>query len=129
MASILPIVYIADLHTARYLGPAGLKLWNWNPSCADCLWAYVVVPCPVRSFMQVTVKLFATLTRFSPGGLPATPFEINLPDSATVKDLVYQLGIPSEETKISFVNGLIRDLDWVLKQGDEVGIFPPIGGG
>jgi molybdopterin converting factor small subunit len=79
--------------------------------------------------MQITVKLFASLSRFSPGGLPASPFEINLPDSATVMDLVDQLGIPPEETKVTFVNGLIRDLDWVLQQGDEVGIFPPIGGG
>jgi molybdopterin converting factor small subunit len=79
--------------------------------------------------MRVTVKLFATLARFSPDGLSGTPFELNLPESATVQTLVEQLGIPSEEIKISFVNGLIRDPDWVLKQGDEVGIFPPIGGG
>jgi sulfur-carrier protein len=79
--------------------------------------------------MRVTVKLFATLGRFSSAVLPGTPFEMNLPESVTVQDLIDQLGIPSEETKISFVNGLIRDLDWVLKPGDEVGIFPPIGGG
>jgi molybdopterin synthase sulfur carrier subunit len=79
--------------------------------------------------MQVTVKLFASLARFSPGGLPGTPFNISLSESATVQNVVDQLGIPSEETKVSFVNGLIRDLDWVLKQGDELGIFPPIGGG
>jgi molybdopterin synthase sulfur carrier subunit len=79
--------------------------------------------------MQVTVKLFATLARFSPGELAAIPFEMNIPDSATVKDLVDRLGIPPEEAKISFINGHIRDLDWILKQDDEVGIFPPIGGG
>ena len=79
--------------------------------------------------MRVTVKLFATLARFSPGGLPGAPFEMNLSESATIQDLVNQLGIPPDETKISFVNGLIRDLDRILIQGDEVGIFPPIGGG
>jgi molybdopterin synthase sulfur carrier subunit len=79
--------------------------------------------------MRVTVKLFASLARFSPGGLPGTPFEVNLPDSACVQDLVEQLGIPMEETRVSFVNGLIQDPDWLLKQGDEVGIFPPVGGG
>lgn len=79
--------------------------------------------------MHVTVKLFASLSRFSPGGLPGTPFDMSLSESATIHDVVDQLGIPSEETKVSFVNGLIRDLDWALKQGDEVGIFPPIGGG
>jgi sulfur-carrier protein len=79
--------------------------------------------------MQVNVKLFASLARFSPGGLPGTPIETDLPESATIQDVVDRLGIPSDEIKISFVNGLIHELDWVLKQGDEVGIFPPIGGG
>jgi sulfur-carrier protein len=79
--------------------------------------------------MRVTVKLFATLASFSSFVQPGTPFDIDLTESATVGDLVDKLGIPSEETKITFVNGLIRDMDWVLKQGDEVGIFPPIGGG
>jgi molybdopterin converting factor small subunit len=79
--------------------------------------------------MEVNVKLFASLARFSPDGLPGTPFKLNLPESATVHIVVEQLGIPPEETKISFVNGLIRDLDWVLQQGDELGLFPPIGGG
>jgi sulfur-carrier protein len=81
------------------------------------------------AYVRVTVKLFATLARFSPGGLPGVPFEMNLSESATVQDLVTQLGIPPEEAKISFVNGLIRDVDQVLIQGDEVGVFPPIGGG
>jgi len=75
------------------------------------------------------VKLFASLARFSPDGLPGTSFELDMPASTTLQDLIDQLHIPAEEAKISFVNGLIRDLDWVLQQDDEVGIFPPIGGG
>jgi molybdopterin synthase sulfur carrier subunit len=79
--------------------------------------------------MFVKVKLFAILARFSPGGLPGTPFELKIPDSATIQDLMDQLQIPREEIKVAFVNGLIRDMDWVLQPGDEVGIFPTIGGG
>lgn len=79
--------------------------------------------------MLVTVKLYASLARFSQGGLPGTPFELNLPELCTLQVLVDHLGMPHEETKVSFVNSLIRDLDWVLQQGDEVGIFPPVGGG
>lgn len=79
--------------------------------------------------MVITVKLFATLSRFSPGGLPGTPFEISLAENASIQDLIEYLGLPPEEIKVPFVNGLIRSLDWILKQGDEVGIFPPIGGG
>ncbi len=79
--------------------------------------------------MRISVKLFATLASYSLGLQPGTPFDIDLAESATVGDLVHKLGIPSEETKITFVNGHIRNLDWVLRQSDEVGIFPPIGGG
>jgi len=39
------------------------------------------------------------------------------------------LQIPTEETRIMFVNGIIQESDYRLKDGDEVGLFPPIGGG
>jgi molybdopterin converting factor small subunit len=79
--------------------------------------------------MKIQVKLFATLSRFSPGGLPGTPFDVELKEGATLQDLVNQLGIPAEETKVTFVNAIVQTLDYVLKPGDDTGIFPPIGGG
>jgi sulfur-carrier protein len=79
--------------------------------------------------MIVTIKLYASLARFSPGGLPGTPFIVDISDSATIQDLINKLAIPPEEMKISFVNGLVREPDWILSPGDQVGIFPPIGGG
>ncbi len=79
--------------------------------------------------MRITVKLFASLARFSHGGLPGTPFELLVPMSTSINQLVVQLGIPPDEAKVAFVNGLIRDMDCILQPGDEVGIFPPIGGG
>ena len=80
--------------------------------------------------MHVTVKLFAGLKNFAPvQGLPGTPFDIELPDPSTLQDLVAHLNLPEEEVKIAFVNGIIQEMDWVLKSGDEIGIFPPVGGG
>jgi molybdopterin synthase sulfur carrier subunit len=79
--------------------------------------------------MHVRVRLFATLARFSTGSLPGTPFDLDIPDHAPICDLMKMLQIPQEETKITFVNGLIHDLDWKLNPDDEVGIFPPIAGG
>jgi len=79
--------------------------------------------------MLVHVKLFATLARFS-GGVPAgTFFDVEIPEGSVLENLVNQLGIPPEETRIAFVNGVIQSMDWTLKTGDEIGIFPPIGGG
>lgn len=79
--------------------------------------------------MRVRVRLYATLARFSQGGLPGTPFDVEVPADTTLCDLLNLLKIPPEETKITFVNGIIHELDWKLESGDEVGIFPPIAGG
>ncbi len=81
------------------------------------------------NIMRVTVKLFASLARFSPGGLPGTPFVVDLSPTTTLQQLVDQLGIPADELKVAFINGLICDLSCALQPGDQVGIFPPIGGG
>ncbi len=77
----------------------------------------------------VHVKLFATLRRYRPDLGLGEALPVELPDGATVGDLVRELGLPEEEVRIVFVNGLFRDLDHVLADGDEVGIFPPVGGG
>jgi molybdopterin converting factor small subunit len=79
--------------------------------------------------MQVTVKLYATLHRYGQGERPGAPFKMELPEGATLHDLINQLKVLPEETRITFVNGIIREPDWKLKEGDEVGMFPPIGGG
>jgi molybdopterin converting factor small subunit len=79
--------------------------------------------------MRVTVKLFATLSRFSPGGLPGVPFEVEISDGASLQGLANLLKIPPDETKIAFVNAVIQPLEYVLQPQDEIGIFPPIGGG
>jgi molybdopterin converting factor small subunit len=79
--------------------------------------------------MRLRVKLFAFLARFR-GNLPAgTPFEVELPDGATLADLLRLLQVPAQEVKMTFVNGLAQAEDWPLKDGDEVGVFPPIAGG
>lgn len=81
--------------------------------------------------IRLHVKLFATLNRYAPlrGELPGTPFDLNLSGGATLADLVKRLGLPAGEVKVAFVNGRIQPMDTILKDGDEVGIFPPVGGG
>jgi len=79
--------------------------------------------------MQVTVKLYAMLRRFARDEQAGAPFKVDLPNEATLLDLINQLGIPPGETRITFVNGIIQEPDCRLKDGDEVGIFPPVGGG
>ena len=79
--------------------------------------------------MRVKVRLFATLVNYVPGVNPGVPFEVELPEGTTLADLMNQLNLPQKEVKVAFVNGRIEPIDFRLQHGDEVGIFPPIGGG
>jgi molybdopterin converting factor small subunit len=79
--------------------------------------------------MTVHVKLFATLRRYRPGLGIGEAFPVKLPAGATVGDLLRELGLPEKEVKVVFVNALFRERDYALADGDEVGIFPPVGGG
>ncbi len=80
--------------------------------------------------MRITVKLFATLTRYAPPGIAAgTPFVVDIPEGSCVADLMAALGLPPAEVKVAYVNGRRREPDTPLHDHDTVGIFPPVGGG
>ena len=75
--------------------------------------------------LTIDLRLFATLQQFQPPSSHA--FQIK--KGMKVRALVKQLGIPEIKAKLIFINGIKCDLDSVLKDGDRVGIFPPVGGG
>lgn len=79
--------------------------------------------------IAVRVKLFATLRRTRPGLGIGEAFPVEAPAETTVGRLIERLGLPQEQVKLVFVNGIARDRDHVLADGDVVGIFPPVGGG
>ena len=79
--------------------------------------------------MQVNVKLFATLQRYKPDVFAGEVFAVDLPEKSTLADLIAHLDIRENEVKTMFVNGRARAEMYRLKDGDEVGIFPPVGGG
>lgn len=79
--------------------------------------------------ITVQVKLFATLREYRPGLGIGEPFPVDLPDGATMRGLVRQLELPEEQVKLVFVNARSAGMDHLLANGDEVGIFPPVGGG
>jgi sulfur-carrier protein len=79
--------------------------------------------------MRLTVKLFATLVRFKDGTRAGRPFEVELHEGCVVRDLIDHLKIPAEETHVVFINNIIEEIHSPLKDGDVVGIFPPVGGG
>ena len=74
---------------------------------------------------HIDLRLVAGLQKFNPVSPETHPIE----PGTTVQELLASLGVPIEKAKLVFVNGLKKDLDFTLKGGERVGIFPPVGGG
>ena len=79
--------------------------------------------------MIVHVRLFATLRRHYPHVGIGEPMDVELEAGATIEQLIAQLRLPADQVKVVFVNGIVREKKHVLNAGDEVGVFPPVGGG
>jgi molybdopterin converting factor small subunit len=85
--------------------------------------------------MTVTVRLYANLPeklaqRGAEQGIQAgSKLDLELPSSSRLVNLLSQLRLERGEVLTAFVNGRARDLEYVLEPGDEIGLFPPVGGG
>lgn len=79
--------------------------------------------------VKIKLKLFANLRQYLPEASIGEAIEIEISDKSTLGELAADLKLPPDEVKICFVNGIICELEQQLNEGDEVGIFPPIGGG
>jgi len=77
----------------------------------------------------VEVRLYATLRKFHPNPDGGDAFTIELEDKSRLADLVDKLKIPKEQVGVVMVNGKWEKEDYLLQEGDRVGLFPLIGGG
>ncbi len=79
--------------------------------------------------MKVEINLYATLARYLPEKVRENDRLMEVRDGTTIGELLQQLRIPSEKAKLIFLDGIHADVGAVLKEGNRVGIFPPVGGG
>ena len=79
--------------------------------------------------MEITLNLFATLSRYMPDKAKGNSSTVEVGEGTRVGDLLKKLKIPDNELKLVFLNGVHAREDEILKDGDRVGIFTPIGGG
>jgi molybdopterin synthase sulfur carrier subunit len=75
--------------------------------------------------VRINVKCFASLAPLQPEGAEAFP----ITPGETVARVMERLGIPKGGAALIFVNNVHRQPDTVLRDGDTVGFFPPLGGG
>jgi sulfur carrier protein ThiS len=74
--------------------------------------------------MKVELNLYASLARF----VPRTG-HMEVDGETTILGLLRRLDVPLEKVKIIFLNGIHASGDETLREGDRVGVFPPVAGG
>ncbi len=75
--------------------------------------------------IKINLKLFVTLARY----LPENSESFEIPENTTVDKLISQLGIEKGSVQLIFVNGKKQNGEYLLKNSDRLGLFPPVGGG
>ncbi len=75
---------------------------------------------------KVTIRTYAQLREYTQG---QPQVELELPEPRTLAQLLQQLGIPREKTRILFVNSRAADREQLVHAGDTVDLFSAIGGG
>lgn len=79
--------------------------------------------------MKVEVHLTATLRAYLPAGTAGDSVVLDVPDGATVDQVVHSLRIPSKLDRLTVVNGRDAAPDQPLAEGDVLSLFPPLAGG
>ena len=79
--------------------------------------------------MRVVIKLFTGMKKYLPKATQNGAAEISVPDNATVKVTIEELGIPDEIPKMILVNRRHAAPGQILADGDIVSVLRPIAGG
>jgi molybdopterin converting factor small subunit len=80
--------------------------------------------------IDVEVRLYAALRKYNPRAREVgEPMWLQMEEGTSLFQIYEMLEIPIDEVKRAFVNGIIRDHEYHLSDGDRVAIFPPIAGG
>ncbi len=76
--------------------------------------------------VRVRLNLYATLRSYAGG---AASVDVEIEPGQTIAQLLGRVGVPAEQTRIIFVNSRAAALADPLQGGEQVGVFPAIGGG
>ena len=84
--------------------------------------------------MQITFKLFASLTDYLPPEARYTNIvQLNVAPEASISQIIEPFGLPAKMVHLVLINGKYiepeRRLTQTLAEGDVLAIWPPIAGG
>jgi molybdopterin converting factor small subunit len=69
------------------------------------------------------------MEQYRPEGTDRLSFKRSADEGSTVQHLIRDLAIPENVHVLAIINGKMSEPGYVLKDGDEVTLFSPVGGG
>jgi sulfur-carrier protein len=80
--------------------------------------------------MKIEVKLLTQMKKYLPDpDMAGNTRSMEIMEKSTIREMFSALGIPVDMPKVILLNERQGKLDDVLKDGDKVAVFPPVGGG
>jgi molybdopterin synthase sulfur carrier subunit len=80
--------------------------------------------------MKIEMNLFASLARYMPDKNSSHGHRVmETADGTTIVEILKRLEVPLDKVKVIFLNGVHAKGEEILKEGDRVGVFPPVAGG
>ncbi|MDI7260158.1 MAG: MoaD/ThiS family protein [Thermodesulfobacteriota bacterium] len=61
--------------------------------------------------------------------IPEKGIDLEMNEGSTIEKLIQILRLPQNEARVIFINGLLKKTKDLIKDGDQISIFTPIGGG
>ncbi len=75
---------------------------------------------------RVKLSLFAGLRAYTQG---AASLDVDIEPGESLRQVLQRLRVPVEQARIVFVNNRLAELSQSLYGGEQIGVFPAIGGG
>lgn len=75
--------------------------------------------------IHISLRLFASLAQ----RMPENSDRFVISPGTTAGEVLSVLGISENDAKLVFINNRRVELTSILKDGDRLGVFPPVGGG
>jgi sulfur carrier protein ThiS len=79
--------------------------------------------------LRLTIKLYGTLSRSFDEYNHLSGLEVNIPDGASIHDLLDYLNLSSERLGMIYMDGKVLNKNSQLNDGALIKIFQPISGG
>lgn len=83
--------------------------------------------------MQITFKLYATLTGYLPKDAHRHAVKLDVPETATPVQIIDRFKVPREMAHLVLLNGVYLTAEErgsrTLHEGDTLAVWPPVAGG